>query len=285
MQDSGKKPAAPTACFVQSPSAAKAHASDSVTLTIVVPTFNESLNLEPLAHAVQSALQGIRYELLIADDDSPDLTWLKAKQMTANFPAMRVLRRKSQPGLAASVIDGFLHARGDIVACIDADLQHDPCILPAMLRLLEEGNDLVIGSRYVAKGGVRDWNIFRRLQSLIATTLARVCLGVEIRDPMSGFFMMRRQDFFRIRKKLSAQGFKILLEILMALQPQKLAEVPYTFGPRIRGTSKLSSRVIFCYLRQVIRLARQSTTRRHSYWPPTPQKRWMRGRSNLVAKV
>jgi dolichol-phosphate mannosyltransferase len=223
-------------------------------LTVVAPTFNESVNLRHLVDAVEEALQHVDYELLIVDDDSPDLTWQHAEELASRSNRIRVLRRRSDPGLAAAVIDGFSCAKGEFVACIDADLQHDPAILPAMLNNLKEGHDLIIGSRYVAHGGIRDWNSLRRLQSWIATKLAKVCLGVEVSDPMSGFFMMRREDFLQVRDKLCPQGFKILLEILVAMQPQNLMEVPYVFGPRLAGKSKLGAGVVFSYLRQLLRL-------------------------------
>lgn len=224
-------------------------------LTVVSPTFNEAQNVRPLAGAVGEALQGCDYELLIVDDDSPDGTWEEVEAMSRGNARVRLLRRTVNPGLSASVIDGFAQANSEAVACIDADGQHDPKILPAMLQLLEGGCDVVVGSRYVEGGGVEDWSWIRQLESWVATKCAHILLGVELHDPMSGFFMMRRSDFLRVREQLDGSGFKILLETLAALGSAKVCEVPYTFRPRVAGESKLSGKVVLAYLRQLWRLS------------------------------
>jgi dolichol-phosphate mannosyltransferase len=154
------------------------------------------------------------------------------------------------------VVDGFSSATGDALACIDADLQHHPAILPQMLKELENGADLVVATRYMPGGGA-DWGIIRRLGSWGCTKLAQVLLGVKLRDPLSGYFMMRREDFLRIRDRLNVRGFKILLEIAAHMHPRHVSEVPYTFGPRAQGESKLSNKIVLAYLSQVWRLYRQ----------------------------
>jgi len=223
-------------------------------LGVISPTFNECENVVPFADAVQKALGHLDYELLIVDDDSPDLTWQRVAEIAARNPRVRVLRRTPPRGLAPSVIDGFLSTNADIIACLDADLQHDPASLPSMLSALENGSEVVIGSRYVSEGKVGSWSRIRRFESWVATKLAKVCLGVEVSDPMSGFFMMRREDFLRIRDRLNAQGFKILLEILVALRPRKVLETPITFHPRRAGESKLNTGIALAYLFQLLRL-------------------------------
>lgn len=225
-------------------------------LTVVSPTFNEAQNVGAFAEAVAQAMQGCDYELLIVDDDSPDRTWEKVEEISRTNPRVRLLHRTVNPGLSPSVIDGFAAANSEVVACIDADLQHDPTILPAMLQKLEQGCDVVVGSRYVEGGGVQDWSLIRRFESWVATKLAHIFLGVELHDPMSGFFMMRRSDFLRVRQNLDGSGFKILLEILAALRSAKVCEVPYTFRPRTAGESKLSGKVVLAYLQQLWRLSR-----------------------------
>jgi dolichol-phosphate mannosyltransferase len=226
-------------------------------LAVIAPTFNESENVVPFVDTVHKAMGSLDYEVLIVDDDSPDLTWQRVDEIAARNPRVGVLRRTSERGLASSVIDGFLHTNAEFIACIDADLQHDPAVLPTMLRLLEESNDLVIGSRYVPDGKVQDWSRIRQFESWIATKLAKICLGIEVSDPMSGFFMMRREDFLRIHEKLNVQGFKILLEILVALRPQRVIETPYTFRARLAGESKLSAGIAGAYLLQLLRLGAQ----------------------------
>lgn len=228
----------------------------AVKLTVVAPTYNERDNIGPLVQALQRSLDTINYEILISDDDSPDLTWARAQEIGAIDARVRVLRRTSNRGLSAAVIDAFSAAQGEIVACIDADLQHDPAILPRMLRALDDGAGLVIGSRYVSGGGTANWRWYRRFASSTATMLAKWLLSLTLHDPMSGYFMLRRADFLRVRPQLKSSGFKILLEIAARLRPEHICEVPYTFGPRRVGNSKLSSKVMLAYIGQLWRLYR-----------------------------
>ncbi len=213
-------------------------------VTIVSPTYNEAESVPRLVHDVGTVLSGIEYELLIADDDSPDRTWAVAQELANQNPRIRVLRRTTDRGLSPAVIEGFLSSSSDYVGVIDADLQHDPAILPQMIAALDAGAEIVVGSRYVEGGGTGTWNAARRFQSWVATKLAQTFLGVELTDPMSGYFVLRRSDFNRIHKQLNAGGFKILLEIIARLAPSRLEEVPYTFRERVAGQSKLSPRVV-----------------------------------------
>ena len=225
-------------------------------LSVVSPTYNEVDNVERLVRELSRVLQGIPYEILIVDDNSPDLTWQRAEELARVDPRVRVLRRMQNPGLGKSVIDGFSAAQGDAVACIDSDLQHDPSVLPEMLRQLEQGADLVCGCRYMPGGGTSDWDWLRRVESLLATKVAQWVLRVRLRDPMSGYFVLRRQDFLRIRGSLNGEGFKILLEIVARLKPATVGEVPYTFRARTAGQSKLTGKVVVAFLRQLWRLSR-----------------------------
>ncbi len=226
----------------------------TVTLSVIAPTYNESENIEALIEALSASLQGIDYEILISDDNSPDHTWALAEQLSKHDKRIRVLRRNGNRGVGPAVVDGFSYAQGEIVACIDADLQHDPCILPKMLKGLEAGSEIVVGSRYVDGGGTLNWNWRRRFTSWAATKMAEWLVGLKVRDPMSGYFMLRREDFLRVRPLLRADGFKILLEIAARLRPERVCEVPYTFRTRQAGKSKLSSKVILAYLVQLWRL-------------------------------
>lgn len=226
-------------------------------LSVISPTYNEAENVGRLIAELERSLHPADYEILISDDDSPDRTWAVVEEIGRCNPRVRALRRTSNRGLGPSVVDGFSSATGEAVACIDADLQHDPKILPQMLKKLENGADLVVATRYMPGGGTANWGIIRRLGSWGCTKLAQVLLGVKLRDPMSGYFMMRREDFLRIRDRLNVRGFKILLEIAAHMHPHRLGEVPYTFGPRAQGESKLSNKIVFAYLLQVWRLYRQ----------------------------
>lgn len=225
-------------------------------LSVISPTYNEAENVGRLIAELEKALQSVDYEILISDDDSPDQTWARVQEIGRRNPRVRALRRTSNRGLGPSVVDGFSSATGDTLACIDADLQHDPRILPQMLKELENGADLVVATRYMPGGGAH-WGIIRRLGSWGCTKLAQVLLGVKLRDPLSGYFMMRREDFLRIRDRLNVRGFKILLEIAAQMHPRRLGEVPYTFGPRAQGESKLSNKIVLAYLSQVWLLYQQ----------------------------
>ncbi len=197
----------------------------------------------------------IDYELLIADDDSPDGTCARATELAKANPRLRVIRRTKFRGLSRAVVDGFLSSSSDYVGVIDADLQHDPAILPQMIAALDAGAEIAVGSRYVEGGGTGTWKAIRRLQSWVATKLARTFIGVELTDPMSGYFFLPRAHFLRIHKQLDSGGFKILLEIIARLGISKIDEIPYTFRERAAGRSKLSSKVVFQYLGQLWRLS------------------------------
>jgi len=231
-------------------------------LSVISPTLNEAENVPRLVEQLERALGDIDFEILIVDDDSPDQTWSIAEKISLTNPRVRTLRRMQNPGLSVAVIDGFSAARGDVVACIDSDLQHDVSILPRMLDELLKGMDVVVGSRHIDGGSTGKWNWLRRLQSWIATRTAQFLLGIKLKDPMSGYFLVWRKDFAEVREQLDGKGFKILLEILANLPRLKIKEVPYTFGPRTHGESKLSSKVILQYLRQLWRLC--STSRHFS---------------------
>ena len=225
-------------------------------LTVVSPTLNEAENIPRLIRELEQVLTRLDYEIIVVDDDSPDHTWQVVQDMGRQDPRVKVVRRQGRRSLGWSVIDGFTAAQGEVLACIDADLQHDPAILPRMLEQLERNCDLVVGSRYAPGGGVGKWGVIRRLQSWVATKLAHWVLGLQIHDPMSGYFLLRRADFLRVRELLNGQGFKILLEIAANLPAARICEIPYTFRNRVAGETKLSRRVVFAYLSQLWRLAR-----------------------------
>jgi dolichol-phosphate mannosyltransferase len=135
-------------------------------------------------------------------------------------------------------------------------------ILARMLEELQDGADIVVGSRHVEGGSARDWNRLRRIQSWIANKMAQLLLGIRLKDPMSGYFLVWRKDFYEIREHLNGKGFKILLEILSNLHAPKIIEVPYAFRSRTQGHSKLCGRIILQFFHQLWRLC--NSNRRHS---------------------
>lgn len=227
-------------------------------LSVISPTLNEAQNVPLLLEQLAHALRDIDHEILIVDDNSPDRTWSVVEEISASNPRVRILRRMENHGLGAAVVDGFDAARGEVVACIDADLQHDPTILSRMLDELQKGADVVVGSRHIDGGSTGEWSVLRRVQSWFATKTAQLLLGIRLKDPLSGYFLVWREDFSAIEDRLNVKGFKILLEIIANLGTPEVKEVPYTFLPRAHGESKLSGKVILQYFHQVWRLCSSS---------------------------
>ncbi len=221
-------------------------------LSLILPTYNERENLAPVVNRIGAALRAIpvKWEILVVDDGSPDGTAHTARELAREFP-IRVLSRNTRKGLARSVADGFRTGSGDFFLVMDADMSHPPERIPAMWnQIAQESCDLVIGSRYVEGGGTRDWTVLRRLTSKISKLLVRPL--TQVNDPLSGFFLVRKTVVNN--GYLRPIGFKILLEILAKGDYRTVREVPITFEERLHGTSKLSHRVMWEYLVQVVRL-------------------------------
>jgi dolichol-phosphate mannosyltransferase len=220
-------------------------------LTVIVPTYCEAPNIAPMIAALDAALAGIRWEVIFVDDDSPDGTIDVVRAVGAEDNRVRSLRRVGRRGLAGAVIEGMLASAADVVAVIDGDMQHDETLLPRMLADIEGGKaDLVIGTRYAGAGqSTAGFSTVRQWLSTTATRLTNVLLRTKVSDPMSGFFMIRRDAVDKIAPKLSTGGFKLLLDILASAPTGlRIAEVPYTFKPRRVGASKLDGVVIADFL-------------------------------------
>ncbi len=224
-------------------------------LSLVLPTYNEAANIRSLLEGIDAVLQFTPYEVIVVDDDSPDQTWRVAKGLAAQFPHLRVYRRVGKRGLSSAVTEGVDMARGDVLAVMDADGQHDAVLLLTMLRAIDQGSDLVIGSRYIEGGSVGDWVTDRRIISRAGTLLARNLSRVPVTDPLSGFFMLRANLYREARPLLKPTGFKILLEVLSHVPPTtRIAEVPLIFRMRLHGQSKLSFCIHVAFLCQILRL-------------------------------
>ena len=228
----------------------RALVSQGAQLSIVIPTFNERQNLEPLIAGIAKSLQAIEWEIIIVDDDSPDGTAAAARDYYKRDPRVRAIRRVGRRGLASACIEGMLSSSAPIVAVMDADLQHDPALLPVMLkRLLLDQTDVVVASRYVAGGDLGSWSQSRANASRFASRLAHRLTGISVHDPMSGYFMLRREIIEQHARAYSGLGFKILLDILVTgAGDLKVAEVPLHFGVRVHGDSNASGAVAWEYL-------------------------------------
>lgn len=221
-----------------------------IELTVVIPTFNERANIRPLLQRLEHALAGVAWEIVFVDDDSPDGTADEIRAVSLTDLRVRCLSRVGRRGLSSACIEGMTSSAAPFFAVMDADLQHDEALLPAMLATLQQGNsDLVIGSRYVAGGGVaKDWSGTRQRISRFATSIGQRLLHARVADPMSGFFMLRREVFWECVRFLSGRGFKILLDLLASSpRPLRVRELPFVFRPRHAGESKLDSLVALEY--------------------------------------
>lgn len=223
-------------------------------LSVIVPTFNERDNVITLFRRLEAALAGVEFEVVFVDDNSPDGTWQVVRALAREDGRVRCVRRIGRRGLSGACIEGILASSAPYAAVIDADLQHDETQLPKMLRLLQGGDlDLVVGSRYIEGGKADSFNRQRAGASALATEVAKRVLGVKVADPMSGFFMIRRDSFEQLAPQLSTQGFKILLDIVATSHGHlRVKEIPYTFGSRLHGESKLDSMVALDFLGLVL---------------------------------
>lgn len=221
-----------------------------VVLTVVVPTFNERDNVRPLFERLEHALAGLAWRLIFVDDDSPDGTAEQALALARADARVTCLRRIGRRGLAGAVLEGILVSVSPYVAVIDADLQHDETLLPAMLAAAEGGAELVVGSRYLGPSGPSmGLTPLRQAGSRLAARLGRGVLRADLTDPVSGFFLCRRLIVERVAPRLSREGFKILFDIIASQPaPLRIVELPYAFAPRQSGASKLDRRVVVEYL-------------------------------------
>jgi dolichol-phosphate mannosyltransferase len=229
-------------------------APSSLQLSVVVPTFNERDNVTTLYRKLEATLSGVAWEVIFVDDNSPDATWDVVRGLARQDSRVRCLRRIGRRGLSGACIEGILASSAPCAAVIDADLQHDETQLPKMLALLQSGQaELVVGSRYVEGGSADSFNKQRAGASAIATEVAKRVLRVSVADPMSGFFMIRRDRFEQLAPQLSTQGFKILLDVIATAHGElRTVEVPYSFGARLHGESKLDSMVALDFLGLVL---------------------------------
>lgn len=217
----------------------------SIELSVILPTFKERGNVAELVRRLDVALAGIAWEAIFVDDDSPDGTAETAKAIAARDPRVRCLRRVGRRGLAGACVEGMLSSSATYLAVMDADLQHDEKALVAMLEKLRDNTcDLVAATRYIEGGNADSFSRGRGSLSRLATRITQKLLDVPLSDPMSGFFMMRRDRFDAIAGRLSPAGFKILLDIVAtAGSSLRVAEQSYVFGRREQGESKFNVQI------------------------------------------
>src|ERR1700761_3109928 len=234
------------------PRARPAPATAPLQLGVVIPTFKEAPNVRPLLAKLEPALQGVVWQVIFVDDDSPDGTAAVVKAIAAVDPRVICLHRIGRRGLAGAVIEGALASAAPFVAVIDGDLQHDETLLPQMLRALQENRaDVVVGSRYLGVAGADASALGARREagSRLANWLGQKVLRAPVTDPMSGFFMIRRELVEGVAPALATSGFKVLFDILASQKtPPRYLEMPYEFRARVAGDSKLDEGVVVQYL-------------------------------------
>jgi dolichol-phosphate mannosyltransferase len=219
-------------------------------LSIIIPTFNELDNVRPLVRELSQCLKDIDWEVIFVDDDSPDGTARAVRELGCEWNRVRCIQRIGRRGLASACVEGMLGSCAPVVAVMDGDMQHDPAIIPAMFECVANpGTELVVGSRYIEGGSTGDWEWRRSVVSRLATRLGHILVPDTLKDPMSGFFMLRRSLLEEVAHRLSGFGFKILLDIFAsARRPVGFREVPFKFRVRHAGESKLDSMVAWEYL-------------------------------------
>jgi dolichol-phosphate mannosyltransferase len=251
-----------------------------IRLSLVLPTYNEANNIRDIVQLLTCLLDQAkigRYELIIVDDNSPDKTWEIAQDLTLEYPSLRVMRRQEERGLSSAVIRGWQVAQGDVLGVIDADLQHPPDVLLKLFGSIENGADLAVASRHIEGGGVSEWSIIRRFLSRGAQLLGLIMLPKvvgRISDPMSGYFLVRRQAIAEIT--LDPMGYKILIEVLGRGRIEQIAEVGYVFQERRAGESKVSWKQYIDYFLHLSKLRSRGRIARLKGYLNFPVKKFLR---------
>lgn len=215
---------------------------------VVVPTYSERENVKILLPAVRRAVPDA--DLLVVDDDSPDGTGGAVESVAAELGQITLLHRPGKQGLGSAYRDGFDHGLDhgyDVVVSMDADLSHDPDVLPELLRMIEAGADTVIGSRYVPGGSTDDWPLHRRVLSRWGNRYASFVLRLQVRDCTSGYRAYRASALKEIDPgSTTAEGYAFLTELVRRLVRANLrvVETPIVFRDRRHGTSKMSARIV-----------------------------------------
>ena len=222
--------------------------ASGVQLSVVVPTFNERDNIVEVVKRLDASLQDISWEVIFVDDFSPDGTAQRVRQVAAHDTRVRLIHRHNRRGLSSAVVEGGLAAMGDVVAVMDGDLQHDESVLPQMYNIVASGEaEIASASRFLLEDGADGLSSETRLKiSNTGIAVANKVFNLDLTDPLTGFFAIRRTVFENALPNLSGVGFKILLDLIASAKPApKVAEVPFKFRERQHGESKLDNRVMY----------------------------------------
>ena len=218
-------------------------------LSLIIPTYNERDNIRELLLKLKEEFYNnkIDSEIIVVDDGSPDGTGQILEELKTEYQNLKVIHREGKLGLSSAVLEGFKITKGDILGVMDADMSHDPQKVSELYQVVVNGADFVIGSRYIKGGKIKGWNLYRKFLSKSATILARVF--TDVMDPMSGFFMIKKELINN--KSINPKGFKILLELLIKTDYKNTVEIPIIFTNRTLGKSKANIKEIIFYLQNL----------------------------------
>lgn len=230
-------------------------------ISIIIPTYNESENIIKILHSIGEILpKNIPTQAIVVDDNSPDGTgklvddYLKNVKKIADY-TIEIIHRKAKDGLGSAILKGIQQAKGDTIVVMDSDFSHPPQIIPKLIESIKKYQyDIAVASRYINGGKIQGWSFKRKFMSKFATLIAKKGLGIDTKDPMSGFFAFKRNIIKGLN--IDAIGYKILLEILVKTRDANIKEIPYTFQDRELGDSKLTTKTIIDYCRSVWKLYR-----------------------------
>jgi len=230
-------------------------------VSIIIPTYNESQNIINILKSIGSNLpKNLLTQAIIVDDNSPDGTgkivedYMKNLKKMANY-TIEVIHRKAKDGLGSAILNGIQHAKGDTIVVMDSDFSHPPQIIPKLIESVKKYQfDIAVASRYIKGGNIQGWSLKRKIMSKFATLIAKKGLGIDAKDPMSGFFAFKKNILNGLN--IDAIGYKILLEILVKTKNVTITEIPYTFQDREFGSSKLNYKTILDYYKSVWKLYR-----------------------------
>ncbi|MGI9566098.1 MAG: glycosyltransferase [Nitrosopumilus sp.] len=230
-------------------------------ISIIIPTYNESENIIKILHTIGEILpKNVATQAIVVDDNSPDGTGKLVEEYLKNVKKMadytiEIIHRKAKNGLGSAILNGIQQAKGDTIVVMDSDFSHPPQIIPKLIESIKKYQyDVAVASRYIKGGEIQGWSLKRKAMSKFATLIAKKGLGIDTKDPMSGFFAFKRNIIKGLN--IDAIGYKILLEILVKTKNVNIKEIPYTFQDRELGSSKLSIKTIFDYYRSVWKLYR-----------------------------
>ena len=230
-------------------------------ISIIIPTYNESENIIKILRSIGEIIpKNITTQAIVVDDNSPDGTGKLVEDYLKNFKKMtdytiEIIHRKAKDGLSSAIMKGIQQAKGDMIVVMDSDFSHPPQIIPKLIESIKKYQcDIAVASRYIKGGKIQGWSLKRKLMSKFATLIAKKGLGIDTKDPMSGFFAFKRNIIKELN--IDAIGYKILLEILVKTKGVSIKEIPYTFQDRELGNSKLDMKTIIDYYKSVWKLYR-----------------------------